>query len=200
MLVQQALQWGLVNPNDPEQRLKLSEELGMTNLLMGAEADTKVVAEENMKFMAWAKQVQAALKSEEQAQTVPPEQIMQLLIQTFPIKGNPILDHHPTHVVHHRRFALTEEFRALPEVIQQLFVQHILMAHYPYLLQEVATGIGPTGVMAGILQQQGQAGQNQPKPGSTAKQGAGPGGATEGPFGHSKGSPAPGGTSQQGTG
>src|SRR3990167_11198083 len=52
MLVQQALQWGLVNPNHPEQRLKLSEELGMTNLLMGAEADTKVVAEENMKFMA----------------------------------------------------------------------------------------------------------------------------------------------------
>ena len=198
MLVQQALQWGLVNPNDPEQRLKLSEELGMTHLLMGAEADTKVVAEENMKFMTWAQEVTAALKQEEDEPLVDPQIVSQLLIQSFPIRGNPILDHHPTHVVHHRRFALSEAFRALPEPIQQLFTQHILTAHYPYLVQEAMTGLGPTGVMAGILEQQkGTQGQNTPKGGRSQRQGGGPGGATEGPFGSEKGA---GSTSQQGTG
>ena len=176
MLVQQALQWGILNPNDPEQRFKLGEELGMTHLLMGAEADIKVVAEENMTFMTWAKTVKDSLDSEQNDPTVDPQQLVGLMIQTFPIKGNPVLDHHPTHVVHHRRFALTEEFRSLPDVVQALFVQHLLTAHYPFLLQEVATGIGPTGVMAGLLPQKGTTGQNTPQNGS-AKQGGGPGGA-----------------------
>ena len=199
MMVQQALQWGLVNPNDPEQRLKLSEELGMTHLLMGAEADTKIVAEENMQFMKWAQEVTKALKEEEGEPLVDPQAVVMLLMQTFPIKGDPILDHHPTHVVHHRRFALTEQFRALPEVIRQLFVQHILVAHYPYLVQEAMTGMGPTGVMAGILQNQAARGQNTPGGGRSQRQGGGPGGATEGPFGSEKGTGGPS-TSQQGTG
>jgi len=200
MLVQQALQWGLVNPNDPEQRLKLSEELGMTHLLMGAEADTKVVAEENMRFMSWAHQVSKQIEEEQRNPQVPPEELVILLLQTFPLKGNPVLDHHPTHLVHHRRFALGEEFRSLPEVIQNVFVQHILLAHYPYMLQEIATGMGPTGVMAGIAmqQQQGKQGQNTPMGGGAQKQGGGPGGASQGPFGPGGGMQPS--TSNQGTG
>lgn len=199
MLAQQALTWGLVNPMDPEQKLKLAEELGMTHLILGAEADVRVVAEENMAFASWAAEVVGKLREEEADGTVPPEAIVSLLLSTFPLKGNPVLDHHPTHVVHHRRFALSEQFRDLPEPIQQLFVQHILVAHYPYMLQEAATGLGPTGVMSGILAAQaGRAGQNQPRPGTTAKQGNGPGGEDQ-PFG-SGGSNSPGQLSNQGTG
>lgn len=192
MLVQQALQWGLVNPLDPEQKMKLFEELGMTSLLPGAEADVKVVAEENARFMAWAEEVKKQIDAEEGNPTVPPDQLLMLVMGTFPLKGNPVLDHHPTHLVHHRRLALSDKFRALPELIQNLFVQHLLTAHYPYMAMELAGGVGPTGVMAGMLPPPGQAGQNQPKPGSTAKQGGGPGGASS-PFGSGPG----GGTSNQ---
>jgi hypothetical protein len=175
MLIGQALQWGLLNPNDPEQKMKMFEELGMTSLLPGAEADTKVVAEENARFMAWAQEV--AKEVEALPDDMDPEEVLMALMATFPLKGNPIIDHHPTHLVHHRRLALSDAFRALPEMLQNLFTQHILQAHYTYMFAEVATGIGPTGVMAGIAaQQQGNPGQSTPAGGKSPQQGNGPGG------------------------
>ena len=179
MLVGQALQWGLLNPNDPEQKMKIFEEMGMTSLLSGAEADTKVVAEENMKFMSWATQIQQELETnQEQNQDLPPEQIMAAIMSTFPLEGNPVLDHHPTHLVHHRRLGLTDQFRALPKILQDMFVQHIVQAHYGYMLAEQASGMGPTGVMGGIaMAQQGQGKTGNPAPGTSPKQGGGPGGS-----------------------
>lgn len=179
MLVGQALQWGLLNPNDPEQRMKIFEEMGMTSLLSGAEADTKVVAEENEKFMTWAQQVQQQLEAQmEQNENIPPQQIMAAIMSTFPLEGNPVLDHHPTHLVHHRRLGLTDKFRALPKVLQDMFVQHILQAHYMYAAAEQASGMGPSGIMAGVASQTaaGQAGQSNPKPGTQPQRGGGPGG------------------------
>jgi hypothetical protein len=108
------------------------------------------------------------------------------MMATFPLEGNPIIDHHPTHLVHHRRMALTDAFRALPKVIQDMFVQHILQAHYLYMFQEQATGMGPTGTMGGaaMAQQQQNAAQaksGNPGPGNQPKQGGGPGGDSKGP-------------------
>ncbi len=177
MLISQGLQWGLLNPNDPEQKMKMFEELGMTSLLPGAEADTKVVAEENARFMAWAQQVKKEV--DELGDEVDPDAVVASLMATFPLEGNPVIDHHPTHLVHHRRLALSDDFRALPKMLQDLFVQHILQAHYMFMYQEVATGIGPTGVMVGIASQQaqqGNPGQSVPKGGGSNTQGKGPGG------------------------
>lgn len=152
MLVQQLLQSGLLNVNDPEQRIKIFEEMGAQSLLPGAEADIKVVAEENAKFRAWAERV--TIEEQQGGGDVPPEMLGAVAQQTFPLKPNPIIDHHPTHLVHHRRFALSEEFRALSEVAQQLFVQHMIMAHYVPMLQEIQSGIGPTGIVAMMMAQQ----------------------------------------------
>lgn len=179
MLISQGLQWGLLNPNDPEQKMKIFEELGMVNLLPGAEADTKVVAEENAKFMAWAQQVKTSLESMEGDDDFDPQMGVAAMMASFPLKGNPIIDHHPTHLVHHRRLALTDAFRQLPQVLQDMYTQHILQAHYQYMFMEQMTGMGPTGVMGGIAaQQQGPAQQKSgnPSPGNKPAQGKGPGG------------------------
>lgn len=181
MLVGQMLQWGLLNPQDPEQRMKLFEELGATQLLPGAEADVKVVAEENMKFMEWAQHVQQGIEG--QTEPIDPRLMTQVIMSSFPIHGNAVFDHHPTHVVHHRRFALSEQFRSLPQVVQQLFAMHIIQEHLPYLLMEAQTGLGISGLMSGMTppqQQQGNKGQSTSKKGSP-EAGAGPGGS--GPFG-----------------
>lgn len=185
MLVGQMLQWGLLNPADPEQRMKIFEELGTTSLMPGAEADTKVVAEENATFMEWA---QGAMK-ELEGSDLPPEAALPLLLKSFPIKGNAVLDHHPTHVVHHRRFALSEQFRSLPQIFKDLFVMHIVKEHLPQLMVEAQTGMGITGMMAGLTAQAGASqngqignkGQSVSKNGQPSK-GNGPGGA-ETPFG-----------------
>lgn len=182
MLINQMLQWGLLNVNDPEQKMKIAEVLGAANLLPGAEADIKVVAEENQKFMGWAQTAVRELSSG----GVDPVMALQALGQTFPLKGDVILDHHPTHMVHHRRFALSEKFRTLPEVLKRMFVQHMIMAHYVPMATEIATGTGPTGLAALAAQSQaaGQAGQNIAR--GQPSTGAGPGGAV-GPFGAARG-------------
>jgi hypothetical protein len=183
MMLNQVMTWGLLNPNDPEQRIKIFEELGAESLLPGAEADIKVVAEENALFMQWAEQASQALKSV--GDEVPPEQSMALLLKTFPLRGNPILDHHPTHMVHHRRLGLSDRFRALPPIIQNLFVQHMLQAHYLPMVQETMVGMGPLSLAVGMMQQQQGPqgpGQNRPQQPGGARQGKGPGGQ-QGPFG-----------------
>lgn len=170
MLVTQLLQQGLLNPNDPEQRMKIFEEMGATSLLPGAEADVKVVAQENAEFLAWAQQVTAQSKNPEN-QDIPPEASQLLAMQTFPLKPNPIIDHHPTHLVHHRRFALSEEFRGLSDDAKALFVQHMITAHYIPMIEELQTGIGPTGIVAQMMMaQQGPQKPGQPG-GNTAKSG-----------------------------
>lgn len=188
LLVGQAIQWGMINPNDPEQKMKIFEELGMLELLPGAAGDIKVVAEENARFMQWA-QLMAKQLGDGQ---ITPEQGMVLLQTTNPLVGQHALDHHPTHMVHHRRFGLSEQFRALPEALQMIFIQHIMEAHLMPLMAELQTGIGLTGVVAGLtgppLPAQGPGGGTLPGASRSATGGApGPGGGSQGPFGHSSG-------------
>ncbi|MGH2621679.1 MAG: hypothetical protein ACRDHG_14090, partial [Anaerolineales bacterium] len=174
------------NPNDPEQRMKIFEEMGAVSLMPGAEADIKIVAEENSKFMTWAQSVARQLKDvAKNGDEIPPEMLLQLIQTTSPLKPNPIIDHHPTHLVHHRRFALTEEFRALPDMAKALFIQHMIQAHYMPMLAELQTGIGPTGIAAQMMTAAagpGQAGQSNPRPGGDSggqpKKGKGSGGET----------------------
>jgi len=174
MLLQQMFQMGAINMLDPEQRIKVFEEMGAQSLLPGADADIKVVAEENAKFMAWANQSKDIIADSEM-KGIPPLAMTVLLQQTFPLKGNPILDHHPTHLIHHRRFGQSEEFRALPEALQQMYVMHMVYAHYLPMMAEGQ--IGPMGVALQMVAQEqapGQAGQNG-KPGGGAQKTAGPG-------------------------
>jgi hypothetical protein len=149
--------------------MKIFEEMGAQSLLPGAEADIKVVAQENTQFMTWAQQVAMQAKNPMNAD-MPPEANMIVMMQTFPLKPNPIIDHHPTHLVHHRRFALSEEFRSLTPETQALFVQHMVTAHYIPMIQELQTGIGPTGIVAAMMMQQqapsGGGGGPQDKPGA----------------------------------
>lgn len=165
MLIQQLMQMQLLNPNDPEQRMKMFEEMGAQSLLPGAEADIKVVAQENAAFREWAQRV--TMEEQQGPGDVPPEGIQEVALQSFPLKGNPIIDHHPTHLIHHRRYALSDEFRAMSPTAQQLFVQHMITAHYMPMLQELQTGIGPTGIVAAMMAAQ-QGPQQQGKGGGTS--------------------------------
>ena len=197
MLVQQLLQMALLNPNDPEQRKAIFEEFGATSLLAGAEADIKIVAEENMMFMTWAQEAKAKV-DEATIAGAPGEAVSMLLQQTFPIRGNAVLDHHPTHLIHHRRFALTEAFRALPQALQQMFVMHMVAAHYVPLVQEQMSGMGPMGlaIQANATMMGGPPGG--PQAGKNAGGGPRVGGAQT-PFGQASPN-TPGPTSSQGTG
>lgn len=183
MLVDQLLQWALLNPNDPEQKMKIFEEMGAASLLPGAEADIKIVAEENSKFIEWA---EAAMKQIDQSADIDPQAIMLVLEATQPLEGSLVFDHHPTHLVHHRRFAQSERFRDLHPVLRKLFEQHVIRAHYLPMIQEISMGVGPTGIAVGAAGggpagQPGQPGQSKDKAGQPSR-GAGPGGDV-GPYG-----------------
>lgn len=192
LLVGQALQWGLLNPNDPEQKMKIFEELGMTSLLPGAEADIKVVAEENAKFMTWAENAVLALGNPDQP--LLDEQVAQVLM-ACPLSLDPIMDHHPTHAAHHRRLGLTDAFRDLPKVIQKCLSDHIQMHLVMGAQQQLMGNMGssstamamtasgessgsPGGGSEGRVQ-----GSNTPKGGNQPNTGKGAGGA-ESPFGN----------------
>jgi len=117
-------QLGLLNMGDQSQVIKILEDVGMQNLLPGVEEDTQASYKENADFMAWAKQISdTALQVDintPQGQTMIEEAMLGM-----PIMVTPLVDHHPLHFLTHRRLALTQEFKMLPDMCKAVFYQHM---------------------------------------------------------------------------
>jgi hypothetical protein len=118
-------QAGLLNLQDQSQVIKILEDIGMTNLLPGVEEDTQAAYKENADFMAWARQVADRVLQMDLNDSTAQEQVKALLAQ-MPIRVQPLVDNHALHFLTHRRLALTPEFKALPDMVQNLLFQHML--------------------------------------------------------------------------
>ena len=116
---------GLLDPTDHAQRVKILEDTGMLNMLPGAEEDTKQAYKENADFMAWATNVAKTVGTMDLADPVAVEEVTSML-STVPITVNPVVDDHAIHFLTFRRLALTDEYKALPDIIQKVGWDHML--------------------------------------------------------------------------
>ena len=120
----QLAQFGLLDLADQSQVIKILEDIGMSNLLPGVEEDTKAAYKENMDFLLWARRLRDILiqidVNSEQGQA-----IVQEAMAAMPIMVHPLVDNHAVHFLTHRRLALEEEFKTLPEVCQNVMFSHM---------------------------------------------------------------------------
>lgn len=164
----QLAQIGLINIKDQAQVIKILEDVGMTKLLPGVEEDTKAAFKENEEFFKWGNEyAQIALQHAQQGGDFsgdpehPYVQQTAEALKNLPIRVRPVVDDHAVHFLTHRRFALTEEFRLLPDTCQEVFYIH-MKEHQGALLQSKVFF-----EMAGLPQQGIQG--NQPAAGASAK-------------------------------
>lgn len=94
------IQMGLVDINDPLQKLRIHREYGMPGLLPDADADDAYIAREQDRFK-----------------------------QGQPIQVSP-LDNHQMHLARHLDYWKSEGFESLPEQLRQIFIQHIIETQY----------------------------------------------------------------------
>lgn len=166
----QLAQIGLINIRDQAQVVKILEDVGMSNLLPGVEQDTKAAYKENDQFYKWGQSyaqialahVQTGAGLTGDVENDPYHQQTKAMMANIPITVRPVVDDHAVHFLTHRRFALTDEFRQLPDTCQQLFYVHMEQHKQSLMASKVFFE------MAGLPQQGIQG--NQP----TASKGSGP--------------------------
>lgn len=115
---------GALDFMDDAQKIKMLEDLGMLNMRAGVEEDTKHAYKENAEFMDWARQIA------EQLQAVPDPEMQEMMAvqmsMSMPVRVVPIVDDHAVHFLTHRRLAMTAEFKAMPQPLQQVWFMHMM--------------------------------------------------------------------------
>lgn len=158
-----AIQNGLIDPMDQAQKIKILEDTGLQNLLPGVEEDTKAAYKENADFMQWAQQVAESVMAEPQMGMDTHDQVNQMLMQP-PIQVHPIIDNHAVHFLSHRRLALSDDFKKLPDAVQMAMVQH-MMQHQMDFGQDKITGMQPPAInQPGVKPVQGPQHPSSPVP------------------------------------
>lgn len=104
----QALRSGLANPFDPTERMRLLELLGLPELMEDYKLDQQKAAEENDLFM-----------------------------QGMPVQPPMPWDNHDIHLMTHRKFMVSEKYRALLPVLQVAVYEHVNL-HYGVMLERAA--------------------------------------------------------------
>jgi len=136
----QLAQVGALDFMDEAQKIKMLEDLGMLNMRPGVEEDTKHAYKENAEFMEWARQ------SAQSISAIPDPQMQAMagmeMVQTMPVRVVPIVDDHAVHFLTHRRLALTAEFKALPQPIQQAWYMHMQQHQADMILSKAIKGMG----------------------------------------------------------
>lgn len=117
---EQALSMGLLDLTDPTVRLKFMNLLGIPEFMEPLKADDEHVAREHATLMAWAKTV--AVPDPQTGQMVlNPEMVQNPESVQMPVHVDPLLDNHPLHIARHRPWMLSDEYRGLPDFVQQQF-------------------------------------------------------------------------------
>ena len=119
-------QMGVINFADKAQSVKLLEDTGMSNILPGVEEDTKQAYKENAEYMSWAQRITDEILTAQIG--VDPEVQTRLagLLAEMPITVLPLVDNHEVHFLTHRRLCMTDMFKGLPSMVQQVMFQHML--------------------------------------------------------------------------
>ena len=183
----QLAQFGLINIKDETQKVKILQDVGLSNLLPGVEEDTKAAYNENANFMEWARNLMKVASSPSlPMQDLNSQGVNQLqtammslpdgraLAEVFIVQ--PLVDNHALHFLTHRRFALSQEFRSLPEMAKQKFYEHMAEHQQMLMMSMVMPGMGvPTAAdAAGQGQNQNQQGGNGPRQPTPRRPQAGP--------------------------
>lgn len=193
----QLAQYGFIDIKDQSQVIKILQDVGLSNLLPGVQEDTKAAYAENANFMLWARSVKEKLGSmspsvlsadpgdvntHEMLTTLMSMPDGRPLTEVFMVQ--PLVDAHDVHFLTHRRFALTQDFRALPEVCKAIFYRH-MATHQSDLIQSKLYLQLSTPGEGQALPGQPPGGQPQPQPAPQPQQ--------QNPAGHKPpGRPTPG--------
>jgi DNA-directed RNA polymerase subunit RPC12/RpoP len=159
-------QAGILNLADAAQKIKILEDVGMSNLLPGVQEDTKAAYKENADFMQWAQQATQAIMNSN-IMTAEGQQAAQAPMADQPIMVHPLVDEHSLHFLTHRRLCLTEEFKALPDQIQNIMFQHMLQ-HKQDQQMSMMVPQAPSPPAPGMSSGAVQSGPNQPAGPQTA--------------------------------
>lgn len=153
------VQIGLLDPTDHAQRIKILQDTGMVNMLPGAEEDTKQAYKENGEFLRWAQAIAQSV-GQTPLDDMAAQQALADMLATVPIHANPVVDDHAIHFLTHRRLALTDEFKALPDIAQKVFFDHLLQ----HQLDFGQNTIGKAPPLAAPPQGGAGGGKNPPPP------------------------------------
>jgi hypothetical protein len=165
-------QLGLLNLQDQGQVVKILQDTGLQNLLPGVEEDTKAAYKENSDFMQWATSLRdftADLATRDPMAAIQGSGIEEIM-QHFPLEVRPLVDEHAVHFLTHRRFAMTDEFKHLPKIAQELFYEHMGQHQHDLLASKIfmmAAGMPQQGISGNKpsgSQPKANASQNQPGP------------------------------------
>lgn len=119
-------QMGVINFADKAQSVKLLEDTGMVNLLPGVEEDTKQAYKENAEYMAWAQRITDEVLTARIGVDPAVNDRLAGLLGEMPITVMPLVDNHEVHFLTHRRLCITDAFKALPDIVQQVMMMHML--------------------------------------------------------------------------
>ena len=127
---------GALDARYPEQRLRMLEESGMLSMIPGVERDTEAAMRENAEFHQWASSLMTAAMD-----VRGPEELAALMrVSPPPIGISLLVDEHVSHFIHHRRYALTDEYRRLPEVFKRWWEDTHMAGHLDAYQQILARG------------------------------------------------------------
>ena len=105
-------------------------------MLPGVERDTEAAMRENAEYLRWAKNLAAAAIESQR-----PEDLQTLLsLAPPPIKISLLVDEHVNHFIYHRRFALTDDYRALPEPFKRWWEDAHMAGHLDAYQMLIARG------------------------------------------------------------
>lgn len=111
--LEQAERMMLFNPQDPQERMKALEIIGLPELMADFKADKQQAAQENDAFHGIF------------AQNAPGS----------PPPANALVDNHMVHLGTHRKFALSDKFKQIPPLGKAAFMGHMAQ-HQAYLMQQ----------------------------------------------------------------
>lgn len=167
----QLIQSGLIDPTDKAQAIKILEDCGMANMLVGVEQDTQEAYKENALFMEWAQGLDKTVEDGTHAGDLLMQQQVESRLAAIPIIVHPLVDNHALHFLSHRRLCLSDEFKKLSDQTQQQMFLH-MMEHKLDMGQEQITAMPPLA-QAGA----GVGTNNTNAPPSSKSKGAAGGGA-----------------------
>lgn len=171
---EQALSMGLFDLTDPTVRLKFMNLLGIPEFMEPLKADDEHVAREHATLMEWAKST-VDPETGGLRQDMPPEAVM------LPVQVDPLLDNHELHLARHRPWMLSDEYRSLPDYVQQAFrdghfAEHVMIAQMNAAAAPAPgggtprPGGAPGGEDAGTRQGEGNAEANARGEGTTGRE------------------------------
>lgn len=153
---------GMLDMTDKAQVIKVLEDTGMLNMIPGVQEDTKQAYKENAQFMQWAQGIAQQVAASPGAHDPEAQAQLNQQMSVGPITVHPLVDAHDVHFLTHRRLALTDDFRSLPQLCQQFFFTHMMQHQLDFGQSTIHMPAGPIASGARPMPQKPQGGSPVP--------------------------------------